>query len=854
MNPAIYTEKREKLLEILKSISKYEELDLDTRTTFTRTVDKLQANCFEVVLIGEYQGGKSTTFNAICDGRDISPRGIGIKTSACRVSAQNLPDTTQPEYVEIRWKTDDEIILTVQDIVLRHYPDECPRFTSRDPNTGRFTEVSLDEPQDVKMINDGIAKEWEHYKKRPAAYDREMKGKLDLLYISSLVMYFLNDPHIKKYRATKSKIAVEELANYVAFPRDWATRWSECSPAKFDNSEIMFAFLSSAVCYIHSPNLRRLGCVITDCPGLFAGPWDTMVAEEAMLRADAILYLMRGDKQIGDQDLDALGKIQNRNQRHKLFCAMNARAGYEHLKNVIRPVNASVTNNYMRRIDNASDGTCITEEDICIFHALLAFNVKHYPILEASGDMEEIAKWKKETRRNLINFLDLDAVEDADKIETLLKNTDELLRTARYEELIDKIERRIVAQKAYSLLYANGVVLIDNSLATLAHKLKVEEEAAKKQLKDAEEDLKEAGRILEQFQQDAKQIVETELGDPSVKKILSEDYVKKVYHDRVPYLARNIMNQVEEMFDDTGGTCQYLWNLIQRNMGFSNENSDQFARKIAYYISQALDEECTSAAKGWLVNIGQGQNTAYNGTVPLKLENIVLKIKALWEKSIDDSPENIRTYLDGLLLPTISSRGSTAEIHRSLEAGGFLGLVRVGMITTLMVNISAMIVATLITTTSAIVASIILTNIFGGLATGGISILAAIAALVSGVALGDVIKKHFGSKIRKALNKDLEPMLRKTFESDNVRSELKEGADQIVDGILDAHKKYFVDEFDRQSMDFKINCDNAIANRKKSDDEQKAIAQKARQVRQQIEEFQIPIKSFVAELQPFLNS
>ena len=89
-----YEIRRNELLELIEKTS-----SLQIQEKYAKELAEVKKKClenqFEIVLIGEFQGGKSTTFNALCDGRDLSPRGLGgggIKTSAAIISAQNISD------------------------------------------------------------------------------------------------------------------------------------------------------------------------------------------------------------------------------------------------------------------------------------------------------------------------------------------------------------------------------------------------------------------------------------------------------------------------------------------------------------------------------------------------------------------------------------------------------------------------------------------------------------------------------------------------------------------------------------------------------------------------------------------
>ena len=117
MTPENYSARRDELLSELQEILKIEGLPDKTAKELKAVSRKLVSNVFNIVLIGEFQGGKSTTFNSICDGREISPRGAMIKTSACKISAQNLPDPDAAEYAILEWKQESELIETIRKII-----------------------------------------------------------------------------------------------------------------------------------------------------------------------------------------------------------------------------------------------------------------------------------------------------------------------------------------------------------------------------------------------------------------------------------------------------------------------------------------------------------------------------------------------------------------------------------------------------------------------------------------------------------------------------------------------------------------------------------------------------------------
>lgn len=67
------------------------------------TLKRVSSNCkygkYKVLIMGDFQSGKSTTLDAFCDGRHISAIGKGAATSAVLVSVTY----SEKEYIQIHW-------------------------------------------------------------------------------------------------------------------------------------------------------------------------------------------------------------------------------------------------------------------------------------------------------------------------------------------------------------------------------------------------------------------------------------------------------------------------------------------------------------------------------------------------------------------------------------------------------------------------------------------------------------------------------------------------------------------------------------------------------------------------------
>lgn len=302
-----YTEFRDELVGIIDDFVKHrKEVDPQGRSIrlLTSARNRLMESQFEIALIGEFQGGKSTTFNALCGGREISPRGLGtggIKTSAAVITAQNIAgDETRNgmgEWAEITWLTKTEIQSRIA------YVLDC--------------EDREDRPS-LAALEKAVKTAWKNWAE-------EDDGRRDMLKIATLQLRLLKSKEFDSV-VSQNVVAIDEFQKYVRFPKDWESRWVEKGfDADFTMEESLFAVLDSVLVRIHSECLQRLGCRITDCPGLFVSKWDTDRALEVMGRANAVWYLLNGNKEMGQEQKRVLQSIRQGGWHAKCFFTLNAR-------------------------------------------------------------------------------------------------------------------------------------------------------------------------------------------------------------------------------------------------------------------------------------------------------------------------------------------------------------------------------------------------------------------------------------------------------------------------------------------------------------------------------------------------
>ena len=827
MTPEIYEEKRNDLIAIIEGImTKSDGLPDKTRKELQDTVGKLKRNSFEIVLVGEFQGGKSTTFDAICDGREISPRGIGIKTSACKISAQSIP-ADQDEHADLRWKTDDELMLTMLGIVKDNLIDDklgLALFTKRD-EFGNEVLPSLSEESVRDVAQRAIHAEWEKYLAKPAAYDTDNSGRLDLLQISTLILKYYGTPELESLRG-RSRVTIDELKHLVVFPRDWSPRWQAGGEnANWVFNEIPFVFLGYVSCYIHCSNLERLGCIITDCPGLFAGPWDTAVAQRAMMQADAILYLIGGDRTVTESDLRALSEIRRTQQGHKVFFAINARSSNENITANLRPVDFSMIKQRGFDLEGA--------EAIDVFNALLAFDAK--------TTASDLKSWGREVSAALALYLGLDLTDDDDiaKAKSLKEDLASLYAASDFASIINKIETSIIARKFESILVRGGTDKASCALDVLNGDLKQKEAAAAEDLAAIEKEAAEARKKLAEFQDFVTKTVADELGNMTASDQTAKDFVRVVYHDNVDEMAGTITSAIVEAFRNSDSLGKLGWQLLKSKLpgGTNVTNANDIAREtLEQPIIDAMSQIVEPAIKGWICTLRDGQNDMFNLAYGRTLDRVAMMVRERWDSSYDTKEgflsglaPNMEWDISRIVIP--DSNPVIGSINVEAEA---LRMLRAKIVAGVLGPICAIICAIIVNVLLAVFAGIILT--------GGI--LPILALIGSAAAFSKWFSDNASQKFEKRLLPEISSKLRDIFTRDQGKIEdgfKSEILSKIVGEMKDRCQGSLKDQLDA----FNCRVEDTLVLKRMSLEEQKHIAEIAKTVRtEQIEPARADIAAF----------
>lgn len=628
MNAKIYTDKRDTLLRIINKILKIDKLGEEKRAEFESINKKCLENQFNIVLVGEFQGGKSTTFNTFCDGREISPRGAMVKTSACKITARNLSDQSQSEYAEVLWKTERELILNIEDILSKHISleDLGISYQPGDERKPLSELLSFSNQNHYQKMSNAVSQEWDNYEKHRSSYSPE---SLDILRIATIILRYVNTEDATMLRE-KSTVSINDISDIVVFPKDWEGRWSVGINARFSFAEIKFTFVANVDCYIHSPNLSRLGCTITDCPGLFASKWDTQVALDTIPKADAILYLLNGTKAIGTGDAASLREIQRMPAAHKkMFFAINLKNPRHIIDNSIIPVDVATINNI---------GFRIVERNIQRYHALLAF-LAEFGQKYVDNKLDENSKkifvsmtkqlfgcemsieqsWVMQTNQHLM----LTCV-PPQMVSMITQDSVDTVRLASgFNELFDSIENFVVRNKAESILITNGAEKCFSALTNIENTLRNREDEASGDVEMKEVELQLAKEKLLDFQTQA-------------RKTVNGSFQQAVFGE----LATNYFDEIIRASSDTiaRSASPLIALKLTKEFAFrykvaSKFNQERMIRELLDPIlREILKEVISQQFSVWITSVQKGENEVYKSGVIRKVNELNLEIKSYWEK------------------------------------------------------------------------------------------------------------------------------------------------------------------------------------------------------------------------------
>lgn len=782
MTPEDYAARRNELADLLQSACRVKALEELALRNLRRIRKKIREDQFVIVLAGEFQGGKSTTFNALCDGRPLSPTGSGIKTSGTLVSAMPLSDPEAPETARVLWRSDADLLTGFSDLTLPHLQHLDPaRF--RDATARELPErIRLDSPEDRELIRRAVAMEMDIWRNDPAGYDPKGRGHLDVLRCAGLIARFANSGTLERFR-DQDRFAVEAVRDLAAFPRDWEERWLKSGPDGFALEEVLFLFIAELRLEIHSPSLSRIGCLLVDCPGLFASRWDTETARRAMFSADAILYLFDGTKTPKLSDLHALAFIRQNGMASKLIFACNMRGNtLTDARRIFTAGTASL----------AREGFAVTDDNAALVHSLLAFLALR---LKTEGDESPP---KSQIDREILRQLMILGADAGVSPENMAEIA---LEISNLPPLTAMMEGFVIRNRAWSVLVDNGARILDDCLKEAEGALQAREETAFEQEKTFRNTAATVETELLRFTGDCAGIL-ARLEDEGADYVLAEDAWR-----RINACQESLMDRLTER----------IYSEVATRASFSLWRKSRFREKVGAIVKEEIDERFTAIISGWMADLRTGANPVYHRQITRRVQEISADLKHIWDRSALAE----HRLLSGIVIPEFSGdlEMDFETLLGGTETGHVLENVRI----------------------SAILASGGLTGVFT--ATSGILVavymlitrlfwlrIATVATLILNVVLVIIAKGWMEKSIKEEIRGKLTPAVAILFQDlkDPVRAEFRKFIREIRQFYINA----FREAVKTPQRVFRRRKQQAETDFLKSRETRTAIARDARKIRE----------------------
>ena len=332
---------------------------------------KVENDRFEMVLIGAFQSGKSTFFNYLCDGRELSPIGFGIRTSGCKVSAHYV-ESDRDEKAVLTWRSPAELLKSLGGALVPYFANG-----EKQPSHTYLTEaeVNLSNAGDRKKLADAA---WE---RMASPVDEDSH---ELVRLALLVSRFYPE-YEQRCRQGCTEMSFEEATKMASYPSTWSKLWLEAMQAHdlscFKPQDVAFAFVSAMDVYVNSPMLKELGSSVTDSPGLFISEWDSEIARKCMSQADAVLFTFSGEKAMTAEEKKVLLQCIKTGVQDKLILGANLKVPENQWKRILEDSVAP---------DLAKAG--FESPKVHPYHAALALRAREYMALSYGAMSPETAK------------------------------------------------------------------------------------------------------------------------------------------------------------------------------------------------------------------------------------------------------------------------------------------------------------------------------------------------------------------------------------------------------------------------------------------------------------------------------
>lgn len=854
-----YTEYRDILVDVLGKACLVRELTPEELNVFATSMRRLTTDEFNVVLIGEFQGGKSTTFNALCGGREISPRGKGIKTSAICITATALADKDAAEYSDVAWKTDRQLLDSISALTRDITAEDLNAAVKEGDAFVLADHFNLSNPLHMEVLRRCID---EQIMLLPMASDRNMM--LDQIRLAAIIHAFYSNPAIRRLKE-KTRYGVDDVARFVVFPEKWATSWhkSQDVGAEFTADQVAFAFIDSIGVYIHSRELSRLGCSITDCPGLFASSYDTVVAMRAMARANAIIYLLNGEKEMGEVDERVVRMIgESDTLASRTFFAVNERTNPVKTQNIINQDKMRISDILGRE----------TEVSISPYNALLYFLSEtgrkyaggHLDVVSESRFLDVAEKSGFPAQGFTQVWMELvESIGFAVRNKALMavdgltaESAEVCAVESHGSEVMGLVNSFILKDKARSIIVDNGVNRICRAVDAVDARLAKREADAAKTAEQKRKEADAARKAIDDFEKRLTEICTKAVTPHTVKLIADAAYTHEVTSAEVISaitlkLAVEIPKKLTLAMKADAAFNGVMEKISsgKAQQGNSAMMKKRFNDKIEPVVKDIISSEINRRISLWTIEMQEGRHDSYVHHIKPLLEHAATQIAEQWQKEVSANPDlGVFNLTTPDMTKPMADVGSTfvndsANVKKAIEKAAIDKLISdiVGNIVCVMTGI--------------VIGCIYDLFVTGGIGTIIMAIYSTLGYLFARMVKGGIESDSDAVKSVNELNRNqrklytsLFPELSKAFSSEANRNNILAQLKAVPDGI----GANFLKHFRTQLKDFRKQLDQsleeALADSRESTEKLRLVAEQARRVRM------LEIAPLTEELNAFMTT
>lgn len=579
--------------------------------TLSRVADSCKNGKYKVLIMGDFQSGKSTTVNALCDGRHVCAIGKGIATSAVLVTVTYSED----EHPVIHWRRKDQFSSIFNRIkqYIQNY---------------NWDDFDLDNQWSRNQLKEEIQKLRENMPSNIG------QGDTKFLMLCDFVLHYYGTSKLKQKK--KSLNSIVDTSEITKFPDKGESIWKKKGASGFKIDEVLFVFIESVDCFVASETLKNLNCTIIDSPGLFNSAYDTMVTERAMIEANAIMYVLPYEKAMREDVCASLYKIKNDypDIHRKLFIVNNLRPGkkdvYEYNCETIK-------------------GMFGADKTVIWYDAKLAYllQVKHlYDAGKASMNdyrhllTVEIEDYYTEGERTYDNF-DEAWNEHISAYERFLKGSyDNGLQKSGFSNVTVALKTFIEDNESYAVIVSNGIMPMKQELAGIKNSIyrsyvepyfSLQEEIAacwKNRIKQAKDFDNLVSTFIRKAIFDGDKSLEDRMVQEEYEKLFTDDFYKE------------ISQEIAGVIYDNKKSLLSIKSLFKKS---------EFKAKIVEKLKPLIEEKVVKIVTGkieYLNRLIEGKQdlTVTNMFAPV-MDNVELKLLQEWHELFHDDNFKMQDYL-----------------------------------------------------------------------------------------------------------------------------------------------------------------------------------------------------------------